>query len=288
MTIKLRLEQPDIILVEDLSTLNTSCVILHTELQGDVKLSDSQRIITAGLTNLQMYTCVFDPAKRNKSLSQILNRSILTVHCSSTKQHADSIQLNFGILEFRLTPDIIELIVKILGTLTTEEVETSPKEEKIKDWTGLWNPQAIDTNMFPTLAIEEGTEAFSDIATPPKSPQKEQNKTIKGEGLNLNLECLIVTLEAGSGSRSIPLLKLQATTNITAEGFYGKILSTSGDLTIEMVYYNPRLAVWEPVIEQIETFGMDGQSDFKPFTLNFEVNYVLLLLLLNTNFLFSY
>ena len=104
MTFKVRLEKPDIILVEDLRTFNTSCIILHVrvlyvfyiyiflklfkleiittwfalsihlfqaEVKSDIKLSDSQRIISATLTNVQMYNCVFDPTKREKTMSQV-------------------------------------------------------------------------------------------------------------------------------------------------------------------------------------------------------------------------
>ena len=65
-------------------------------------------------------------------------------------------------------------------------------------------------------------EATSDIVSPASSPEKSSVKPLQGEALNLDLECLLVTLEAGSGSTSIPLVKFQASSHISAEGFFGK------------------------------------------------------------------
>ena len=48
-------------------------------------------------------------------------------------------------------------------------------------------------------------------------------------------------------------------------------MTLSGEVSLEMAYYNPRLAVWEPVLEPIEMLKPEGFSDYKPWTVLFEV-----------------
>lgn len=50
-------------------------------------------------------------------------------------------------------------------------------------------------------------------------------------------------------------------------------LSVNGDLSIELAYFNSRLAVWEPLLEPVEVVNRSAFPDHAPWSLHFEVNY---------------
>ena len=62
---------------------------------------------------------------------------------------------------------------------------------------------------------------------------------------------LTVTLETGSGVTSLPLVKFQSKATCTLNGFLSSKLTAEGEFSIEAVYFNPSLGVWEPLLEPI-------------------------------------
>lgn len=45
----------------------------------------------------------------------------------------------------------------------------------------------------------------------------------------------------------------------------------NGDLSIELAYFNSRLAVWEPLLEPVEVVNRSAFPDHAPWSLHFEV-----------------
>lgn len=45
----------------------------------------------------------------------------------------------------------------------------------------------------------------------------------------------------------------------------------NGDLSIELAYFNSRLAVWEPLLEPVELVNRSNFPDHAPWSLHFEV-----------------
>lgn len=48
-------------------------------------------------------------------------------------------------------------------------------------------------------------------------------------------------------------------------------LRVKGDLNLELASFNPRLAVWEPLLEPVEKTMTVGQPEHKPWSFEFEV-----------------
>ena len=66
---------------------------------------------------------------------------------------------------------------------------------------------------------------------------------------------LIVTVEAGQGNNTVPMLLLESKLTGDVRNWSGR-LSVSASTQMEMAYYNSKFALWEPVIEPIgETHG---------------------------------
>ncbi|KAG7176031.1 Vacuolar protein sorting-associated protein 13C-like [Homarus americanus] len=246
MTLRVKVEQPDIALVDNVSTTDTSCIILHAEVNSDIKQTPMHQHINASITNIQMYTCCYNPEKRHKTLSQILNPCELSLMCSVTPSHAEHVDLKLSQVDLRVSPGTIELLSSILTVLSTLE---TPSEDMKED-------------------VQEAFEAFAVDVTEAVSPV---SGSLGGEMALVAMECLLVTLEAGSLTSPIPLIKLQASISATATGFRSQRVNLNGQLSTELAYYNPRLAVWEPLLEPVEMRGKYGAPEHTPWTLQFEV-----------------
>ena len=246
-----------------------------------------RRNISATVGCIQMYTCSFD--KREQTLSQILGPSEMSLNCSSTDSHSDKFQINLGTFSFRLAPDTIELFMGILSCLSTEERKNSKETSHVQDWSHLWTPKPIDFKALPGLNIDTGEVAEETLASMGGGTSY-QERTLGGEDVRLELECLLVTLEAGSGVSSIPLLKLQAESSFHAQGFYSHKVRLSflhgspltfihfqikfdGHYSLEVAYFNPRQAVWEPLLEPVSKTSSDGSPKQLPWVQTFEGHY---------------
>lgn len=269
MTVRIKLEKPDIALVEDVSTTETSCIILHAEMNSDVKITPSDQSINACITNIQMYTCCYNPDKRRETTSQILSRCEVNFHSSATPSHADHIDIKISDIDLRVSPGTIELLSNIamgISNLENEEIDTS---NVFNNWFDLWAPKPLNPSDFPFLIVEEAQEAMIG---------DEENAVIPclsgpgGEMALVDMEYVLITLEAGSGSAPIPLVKLQASASITSTGFRSQKLEVNGNSKIELAYYNPRLAVWEPLLEPVEISDIRGTPEFHPWELDFEMS----------------
>lgn len=80
------------------------------------------------------------------------------------------------------------------------------------------------------------------------------------------MKTLILTLEAGFGTKTVPLILLESKFTADVRNWSSK-LNASGSLTIEIAYFNEGLSVWEPLLEPVEK--ENGQLG--PFELELQV-----------------
>lgn len=71
---------------------------------------------------------------------------------------------------------------------------------------------------------EEASEAFGEEAMEAMSPVKQGPG---GELAVVAMECFLVTIETGSGTSPIPLIKFQSSITLTASGFFSKKVSSA-------------------------------------------------------------
>lgn len=269
MTVRFRVEQPDIAIVKDVTTEDTHCIIMHAEVNGDLKTTASQQSVNASITKIQMYTCCYNPSRRKETLSQILNPCEIGLVSYSTPSHAQHLDVTISRVDLRVSPITIELLSSLTMALTALEEPVKAEVEEVKEWVDLWDPRPLDISQFDFLAVEEASEAFGVEPTEAVSPVKQGPG---GELAVVAMECFLVTIETGSGTSPIPLIKFQSSVTLTASGFFSKKLNVNGDLSIELAYFNSRLAVWEPLLEPVEVVNRSAFPDHAPWSLHFEMS----------------
>lgn len=82
----------------------------------------------------------------------------------------------------------------------------------------------------------------------------------------MQMKTLIVTLEAGFGTKTVPLILMESSFHADVRNWSSK-LNVTGSLTMEVAYFNEALSIWEPLLEPVEK--ENGQ--FEPFELQLQV-----------------
>lgn len=73
MTLNLKVEQPDIILVENMDSIDTNAMILNSEIVIKLRTNGDHQVINGLIKDLQLYTCSYNPARRLETKVVLLN-----------------------------------------------------------------------------------------------------------------------------------------------------------------------------------------------------------------------
>lgn len=107
------------------------------------------------------------------------------------------------------------------------------------------------------------------------------------EACVVQIPSIILTLETGTGSKPLPMLLLESGFEVNISNWSSQVdvflklfiiytsfdllqLSVDAILTLQMGYYNNRLALWEPLIEPVQ-ITKDKKITYKPWELKLEV-----------------
>ena len=82
---------------------------------------------------------------------------------------------------------------------------------------------------------------------------------VTDQQLMFNINQLIVTVEAGHGNNTLPMILLESKLTGEVRNWSGR-LSVTASTQLEMAYYNSKFALWEPVIEPIGELNQNIQN----------------------------
>lgn len=246
MTINLKIEQPSIFLVERMDDINTNTLILNTEILLNARIVGSQQSIRGSVRDLQLYTCCYNPARRKDTKYSVLRPCNINV--VGTTPLNKGLHLDVTISEIRLSvsPAVIELLSRCQATMTGAAAIALNESNAIIYYNDIWEQKKFVDSDYWFLRTEQGEDAM-DTLNNANFPKENAKFNLK-ELCVVTANSIIFTMEAGVGNKTLPMLLLET-------GFEAKIRDWSAKLTIEsslslqMAYYNSRLAVWEPLVE---------------------------------------
>lgn len=271
MTINVHVEMPDIILVESMDTVDTNAIIMNNEISFKLRMSDTHLIITGGIKDLQLYSCCYSPDKRKDTMQQILRPCSITLAGSTPE--GEGLHLDLTVTDIRLgvSPATIELLTKVQAALTASSTSQDKSEEAVVDYSDLWTPKPFQETDHWFLMTEEGEDAMAvltgeaprvEIIEPPEKP-------VKTEICVISAPSIVVTVEAGIGTRTLPMIMLEMCFQGEARNWSSQLYVDS-NLSMQMAYYNSYLALWEPLIEPVEVLR-DGRPSHSLWELRAEV-----------------
>ncbi|CAH0394024.1 unnamed protein product [Bemisia tabaci] len=267
MSVSVHVQQPDIILVENMVETNTRGIVLNFEMNYQLQMTGATQTMSGWVRDLQIYSCFFTLEKKKTSLALVLRP--VNVSLSGEMPEPNNLQIEVETTPVRLSvsPATIELLNRIKQTINTNLADEEPVMPENVDLSDLWDIKPINENEFWFLKAEEAQEAIAEV---PKL-LAESAVQVMQEACTVSIPSIIITIEAGVGTKTLPMLLLESKLNGTFEN-WSSAMKIASCLTLEVKYYNSRLALWEPFIEPIEYEEPNSiESSSVPWELNFKM-----------------
>lgn len=149
----------------------------------------------------------------------------------------------FSILLSQISPIILNTVITITAAMAPKPKE-EPSQQTSDDLNSLWSLIKVANANYWFLGVDmasEVTESFKDV-----------DSSKDGESFRMSVKVVQVTLESGLGHRTVPLLLAESSFTGTAQN-WSSLLSVSADMTLEVNYFNETHAVWEPLLERVNS-----------------------------------
>ncbi|GFX12510.1 vacuolar protein sorting-associated protein 13 [Trichonephila clavipes] len=137
---------------------------------------------------------------------------------------------------------------ELFSQSTVETVNDSETKIEKEDYRNLWTEKALKDNKYWFLETVTAKDAL----------EEEKEESICPIPTNIHQQMLftmrkvVITIEAGVGTRTVPMLLMESSFQADIRDWASNIYIGSS-FSLEMSYYNEKIAVWEPLIEPIET-----------------------------------
>ena len=181
--------------------------------------------------------------------------------------------INFNHLVFNVSPASIYILYNSYQTFM-ENLSAREQEEDDYSEVGsspgdpdshLWENQPYSEDDLWYLKADEAL----DLANPSSDnfSLASSSSVCLDQQLMFNINQLIVTVEAGQGNNTVPMLLLESKLTGEVRNWSGR-LSVSVSTQLEMAYYNSKFALWEPVIEPIGYLTNTGRTAYNRWSLD--------------------
>ncbi|KAG8191289.1 hypothetical protein JTE90_003297 [Oedothorax gibbosus] len=245
----LKVQKPDIVLIEDIEDNDSNAIFLNNEIDLRVTLAGSSQSITGSIKNLTFYTACFNTNKRELTSAKILSPCDIDVQCNF-REHSQHMDVMFRDLVLHISPGTVHLLTNILSSIVSEPTaEEGEKKKEEVDYSDVWAEKSLQDSKFWFLDTLTGEDVLCDIKDESLSsivmPDIHQQ-------MLFTMRKIVITIEAGVGTRTVPMLLMESSFQADIRD-WGSNLYVGSSFSLEMSYYNEKIAVWEPLIEPIET-----------------------------------
>ncbi|XP_064645587.1 intermembrane lipid transfer protein VPS13C-like isoform X5 [Lineus longissimus] len=264
LVVQMKVIDPEIILIEDATNMNTQALILDTQASFQLRQTPEVQTMMGSIQQLQIYTGPFDKKKRKDAKIQILNPLDISFNSSAPFGKDHHMALNLTDVILNISPNTIQTMTKISTGLAPPPDEASLAESE-HNYFDLWDKKKIADMDFWFLNPPSSADKMTpNLDVVPMMSGGAQVET-RHEQLMMSISSIVVRVEAGVGKRTVPMLIVEAGFNGEVKD-WSKQLSITAELKLEVAYYNERIAMWEPLLEPVE----DGHVH-RPWELALEI-----------------
>ncbi|KAI1239929.1 hypothetical protein IHE44_0011368 [Lamprotornis superbus] len=255
MEMNIVVKNPEIVFVADLTRSDAPALVVTTQCEVFIKSSPERYNMTAAVREIQMKACPFLPEERKENITTVLQPCDFFFEMKQSGTNPQTADLTIKSLTIEVSPIIINTVITITSALyqttetTNEEISQIPPD--------LWNKK--DIKNLKLWFLEETNENED------KNPNTELVPT--GESLKINIESVFLTLEAGVGHRTVPML-LAKSSFVGEVKNWSTLINLHSRLELEVHYFNEMFGVWEPLLEPLEVEKTDL---FRPWTLEIKM-----------------
>lgn len=268
LTVNLHVEKPDIILLEDMDDINSNCIVLNTELLLKMRIMGEHQVIAGSIKDLSLLTGIYNPARRADWIYQVLRPCSISVAGSTPEGKGLHLEVCCTDIHISVSPGVIEILNKVIHTVTRKEEENKEVVKPEPNYEGLWIVTPFEENNYWFLKTEIAMEALEEFTY----PDDEIVTAYKPELAIVSAPTILFTLEAGVGNKTLPMLLLHMGFQSNVNDWSTKSMSVDCTMSVIMAYYNSRLALWEPLIEPIESSD-NGKRVSMPWELKTKIQF---------------
>ncbi|XP_020292498.1 vacuolar protein sorting-associated protein 13C isoform X2 [Pseudomyrmex gracilis] len=250
LTVNLHVEKPDIILLENMDDVDSNCIVLNTELLLKMRIMGEHQVITGSVKDLSLLTGIYNPLKRADWSYQVLKPCSISVAGSTPEGKGLHLEVCCTDIHISVSPGVIEILNKVIQTVTKKEEESKEIVKLEPNYEGLWIITPFEEHDYWFLKTEVAMEALEEFVY----PEDEIATVYKAELAIVSAPTILFTLEAGIGNKTLPMLLLNLGFQSSVNDWSTKSMSVDCSMSVIMAYYNSRLALWEPLIEPIESY----------------------------------
>lgn len=219
---------------------------------------------------MQLYTCVYNPIKRAETRGDVIHPVTISVAGSTPEDAGLHLEVIFTDVRIRVSPDTIELLNRVLATMSGGSTAEERIVKQLEDYNSLWDFNPHTDNDFWFLKTDLAEDVL-EVASEGTLDTNVSEITLikKNELCFMTIPSLVLTIEAGVGNKTLPMLLLESSFQGNVNNWSSEI-SIDTSLTLQMGYYNSKLALWEPLLEPVEVIE-SGKSTYVPWEIKLEV-----------------
>ncbi|XP_052084958.1 intermembrane lipid transfer protein VPS13A-like isoform X11 [Mytilus californianus] len=251
MDIVVKIEKPEIILIEDQLNPNCNCLVLDMEVIFKMKIHPESQDMSANVRDLQIFSCVF--SKRGAIAAQILNPCEISFYSKTPYGKGAHMDIATSDLILNISPATIKTMSGISAALAAKpgsEDETSKYTVPVD----LWEVKKLSETDFWFLKTGEEVELEPEEILDELIEEEVRAEQTTSEMLIAKIPTMVIKIEGGVGKRTVPLLIVEASFSGEVKDWSSK-LSVESTLKLEVAYYNEKLSVWEPLLEPVVEDG---------------------------------
>ncbi|CAG2221758.1 VPS13A_C [Mytilus edulis] len=249
MDIVVKIEKPEIILIEDQLNPNCNCLVLDMEVIFKMKIHPESQDMSANVRDLQIFSCVF--SKRRSVQAQILNPCEISFYSKTPYGKGAHMDIATSDLILNISPATIKTMSGISAALAAKPVSVvlRMKTSKYTVPADLWEVKKLHETDFWFLKTGEEVEL-----EPEEILDELIEEETRSEQLIAKIPTMVIKIEGGVGKRTVPLLIVEASFSGEVKDWSSK-LNVESTLKLEVAYYNEKLSVWEPLLEPVVEDG---------------------------------
>ncbi|CAH8492700.1 unnamed protein product [Schistosoma mattheei] len=274
LELKIQIDNPELVLVEDIYNVDSNAIKLTTELSFDYNMQQDMVVINALINGLSVAACPYNETVGGPFSKEILSPCVLSFYASQPINGSLHGTLHMDTLTININPNTIRLLSAISSSvqssLTTDKnpdiCETVSKVESMKgvsldhsdekSLTEFWKPIQLNELNMPYLGLTsdandkiECVEHACDVA---KVVGEMENRRI--DIINIRLKTIRIILESQLDTKSMPMLVLDSTLDAVLTKPVTN-LELKFLIELSLSYYNDSLNQWEPLIETLPEEG---------------------------------
>uniref|UniRef100_A0A8C3L0T2 Vacuolar protein sorting 13 homolog A n=1 Tax=Chrysolophus pictus TaxID=9089 RepID=A0A8C3L0T2_CHRPC len=255
MEMNIIVKNPEIVFVADLTRSDAPALVVTAQCEVFIKNSPERYSMTAAVKEIQVRACPFLPEKRKGNVTTVLQPCDFFFEMKQSGNNPQSADLMIKSLTVKVSPIIINTVITITSALYRTAETTEEEISQIPP--GLWNMK--DLKDLKLWFLEESNESKD------TNPVTELVPT--GQLLKMSIESVILTLEAGVGHRTVPML-LAKSSFLGEVKNWSTLINLHSQLELEVHYFNEMFGVWEPLLEPLE---IEKTDLFKPWILEIKM-----------------